>query len=187
MTPDNASQRRSINAAMRQLPVAGGHRRIGRCLACVMCILILSACEKASDPSLATQPELLRQQMVVVPFDDAEFAPVVASLPDGPRMAVLWGDPDTGPSAVLLEMKRGTVPMHTHSSNYHLVVIEGTMKHWGPGETETETKPLGPGGYWFQPGGQPHADACLSDRCIMQTVWSSRRDATLADQPPLGR
>jgi quercetin dioxygenase-like cupin family protein len=119
--------------------------------------------------------------MVVAPIESAKFLPVVARLPDGPQMAVLWGDPNTGPSAVLLEMKRGSVPMHIHTSDYHLVVIEGTMKHWGVGEKESDAKALRPGSYWFQPGGQPHADACLSDRCVMQVVWSARRDGKLAD------
>jgi hypothetical protein len=98
-------------------------------------------------------------------------------------MAVLWGNPNTGPSAILLEMKRGAGPMHTHTADYHLVVIEGVMKHWGPGENESNARPLGPGSYWFQPGGMEHADACLSDRCVMQVVWSGRRDGKLAEYP----
>lgn len=121
--------------------------------------------------------------MVVVPIEDARLVPVVARLPDGPRMAVLWGDPDTGPSAMLLEMKKGAGPMHTHTADYHLVVIEGTMKHWSAGEKESDVKPLGPGSYWFQPGGLAHADACLADRCVMQVVWSGRRDGKLAESP----
>ena len=74
-------------------------------------------------------------------------------------------------------------PMHTHTADYHLVVIEGTMKHWAAGETEATAKPLGPGSYWFQPGGQPHADACISDKCVMHVVWSGRRDGKLAESP----
>lgn len=85
-----------------------------------------------------------KKAMVVVPVELAQFAPVISRLPDGPRMAVLWGDPNTGPSAILLEMKKGAGPMHTHTADYHLVVIEGTMKHWGPGENETGAKPLKP-------------------------------------------
>ena len=132
--------------------------------------------------SCATTPRAdERKAMTVVPIEEARFVPVNRNLPDGPRMAVLWGDPDTGPSAVLLEMKAGAVPMHIHSSDYHLVVIEGTMKHWGADGTESQAKPLGPGSYWFQPGGMPHADACLTEKCVMQVVWSHRRDGRLAE------
>jgi hypothetical protein len=95
-------------------------------------------------------------------------------------MAVLWGDPHTGPSAMLLTMQEGAVPLHVHSADYHLAVIEGQMKHWGPGEDASHAPALGPGSYWFQPGGQAHADACLSPTCVMQIVWSGPRDARLA-------
>jgi quercetin dioxygenase-like cupin family protein len=136
----------------------------------------VSACATTAD-------EPSKKAMVIVPLESAKFAPVIARLPDGPQMAVLWGDPNTGPSAILLEMKRGAGPMHTHTADYHLVVIEGTMKHWGSGENESDAKPLRPGSYWFQPGGLPHADACLSDKCVMQVVWSGRRDGKLAEGP----
>jgi len=33
---------------------------------------------------------------------------------------------------------------------------------WAAGQSMEAAPVLGPGGYWFQPGGQPHADACLS-------------------------
>ena len=121
-----------------------------------------------------------RKTMVVVPYEGARFAPVSPRLPDGPRIAVLWGDPATGPSAVLLEMKKGPVPLHIHTADYHLVVLEGVMKHWAEGQTESAAPSLGPGSYWFQPGGQPHGDACLTDKCVMHIVWSGARDGKLA-------
>ena len=121
-----------------------------------------------------------QEEMVVVPIEDAVFVPVSPRLPDGPRIAILWGDPRTGPSAVLLEMKSGSVPLHVHTADYHLVVIEGLMKHWREDQSEATAGPLGPGSYWFQPGGQVHGDACLSEKCVMQIVWSGPRDAHLA-------
>lgn len=148
------------------------HRIIHR----VLTLLVAGAASCAS-----TASDHDGKAMVVVPVEEARLVPVVARLPDGPRMAVLWGNPDTGPSAILLEMKRGSVPMHVHTADYHLVIIEGSMKHWGAGEKESDAKPLAPGSYWFQPGGLAHGDACLSDRCLMQVVWSARRDGRLAE------
>lgn len=131
--------------------------------------------------SCSTVPNEPKQaEMVVVPFEDAAFFPVSPRLPNGPRIAIVWGDPRTGPSAVLLEMKKGAVPLHVHTADYHLVVIEGITKHWREGQSEATARPLGPGSYWFQPGGQAHADACLSEKCVMQIVWSGPRDARLA-------
>jgi hypothetical protein len=118
--------------------------------------------------------------MVVVPFEDASFGPVSPALPLGPQLAVLWGDPASGPSAMLLKLGRGPVPLHTHTADYHLVVLAGAMKHWGAGESEAEAPELGPGSYWFQPGGQAHGDACLADECLAQIVWEGPRDAQLA-------
>jgi hypothetical protein len=40
---------------------------------------------------------------------------------------------------------------------------------------------LGPGSYWFQPGGVAHGDECVADSCLMQIVWSGPRDGRLAD------
>lgn len=141
-------------------------------------VAITAGAAGAAGPSISDGAA--EKKMVVVPFEEARFAPVSPRLPDGPRMAVLWGDPNTGPSAVLLEMKKGSVPLHIHTADYHLVIIEGKMKHWAQGQTESAAPSLGPGSYWFQPGGQPHGDACLTDKCVMQVVWSGARDAKLA-------
>ena len=83
---------------------------------------------------------------------------------------------------MLMKMGRGTGRLHLHTADYELVVIEGTMKHWRTGEDETTAKPLGVGSYWFQPGGEPHADSCLSDTCVMFITWSGPRDVRLAER-----
>jgi quercetin dioxygenase-like cupin family protein len=124
--------------------------------------------------------------MVVVPAGGAKFVPVDPSQPDSTQIAVLQGDPTKGPSAMLLKFKKATGVLHVHSSDYQLVVLEGTMKHWGERETEATVKPMGPGSFWFQPGGQAHADSCLSDECVMFVTWAGKRDSRLAGaaKPP---
>jgi quercetin dioxygenase-like cupin family protein len=122
-----------------------------------------------------------KKQMVVTPFQDAKFVPVDPAQPDGAQQAVLWGDPTKGPSAMLLKFKKGSNPFHIHTSDYHLVVVQGTMKHWDEGEQEATAKPLGPGSYWLQPGNQAHAGSCLTDECIMFVKWEGKRDGRLAE------
>ena len=61
--------------------------------------------------------------MITVPFEQAQFVPVSAARPNGAQLAVLRGDPATGPSAMLMKLVRGPVPLHTHSADYHLVLI----------------------------------------------------------------
>jgi quercetin dioxygenase-like cupin family protein len=122
-----------------------------------------------------------KKKMVVTPYQDARFAPIDPKQPDGPQIAVLWGDPAKGPSAMLLKLKKGGGRLHFHTSDYHLTLLQGTMKHWAEGESEADAKPLGPGSYWFQPGAQAHGDSCLTDECLMFVKWEGKRDGMLAE------
>lgn len=121
--------------------------------------------------------------MVVVAAEDARYVPLDPKRPEAAQMAVLHGDPAKGPSSMLLKFKRATGVLHVHTSDYHLVLLRGMMKHRGEQETEAAARPLGPGSFWFQPGGQPHADSCLSDECVMFIRWAGKRDARLPDAP----
>ncbi len=112
-------------------------------------------------------------------YADAKFRDLNPAMTEGAQVAPLWGDPAKGPSAVLFKTKRGVTPLHTHSSDYHLAVIEGVMKHWIGGESEAAAPELGPGSYWYIRGSQPHADSCLSDVCVAFIKWEGKRDAML--------
>jgi quercetin dioxygenase-like cupin family protein len=119
---------------------------------------------------------------VVMSYEDARFKPLNPSIPNSAEIAALRGDPDKGPSTMLMKMRRGVGRLHEHTADYELIVIEGTMKHWRAGENEATVKPLGVGSYWFQPGGQPHADSCLTDTCVMFITWSGPRDSRLFER-----
>jgi len=119
------------------------------------------------------------KQMVVRSFRDAPFLPTDPKRPDGTRAAVLWGDPTKGPSDMLLRLKKGGGQLHVHTSDYHLVLLQGTMKHRAEGTEEADAEPLEPGSYWFQPGDQGHGDTCLTDECIMFIHWAGVRDGRL--------
>ncbi|MCY1648703.1 DUF4437 domain-containing protein [Caulobacter sp. SL161] len=116
---------------------------------------------------------------VTLAIDDIRFAPLDPRNPNGPQIAVLHGDPATGPSDMLMRFSRGQGVPHVHSSDYRLVVLEGVMTHAQAGEGGG-AKPLGPGSYWFQPGEQSHLDGCLSEHCTMFISWSGKRDARRA-------
>jgi len=120
-------------------------------------------------------------QSYVRSYRDAKFRDLNPAMTEGAQVAPLWGDPAIGPSAVLFKMKRGATPFHTHSSAYHLAVIEGAMKHWVEGESEAKAPELGAGGYWYIRGGQVHADSCLSDECVAFIKWEGKRDAKVAE------
>jgi quercetin dioxygenase-like cupin family protein len=61
---------------------------------------------------------------------------------------------------MLLKMPAGfEAGMHSHTADYHGIVVEGTWVHTAEGDTNPP-KELGPGGYVFQPGKQNHNDVC---------------------------
>jgi metallo-beta-lactamase class B len=119
--------------------------------------------------------------MVIVPPAEARYVPIDPTRPDGAAVAVLRGNPDTGPSAMLLKVKKGPGRLHVHTSDYHLVVVAGMVKHWDANTREADAPALPPGTFWFQPGNEPHADSCLSDECVMYVQWEGRRDGRLAE------
>ncbi|TKR33402.1 DUF4437 domain-containing protein [Luteimonas gilva] len=126
--------------------------------------------------------QVSKEPMIVAPLEAAKFVPSNPAAPNGTQVAVLRGDPEKGPSTMLMRMKlnKGRNVMHVHSSDYQLVVISGRMKHWSKAQSEEKAEAMGPGGYWFQPGGRAHTDACLSDECLMYIVWSGKRDGWIA-------
>jgi quercetin dioxygenase-like cupin family protein len=80
---------------------------------------------------------------VVRPVEDFQFE----ARPDDSGMAIISGDPGSGPSVILMKVKSGAIPMHWHPSAYSAVVVQGTMKHWGEGAQEATSPPLRPGSF----------------------------------------
>ncbi|MCU9840391.1 DUF4437 domain-containing protein [Ruegeria sp. WL0004] len=90
-----------------------------------------------------------------------EFVPI-GDLPI--ELAVLWGNPQEGESAVLLKFPPNFPGgMHTHTYAYHAVVVSGASKHWTEGESEADARLQLPGDYWYQIGGQVHQDSFPTD------------------------
>jgi len=80
------------------------------------------------------------------------------------EIAVLWGNPQEGESAVMLKFPPNFPGgMHVHTHAYHGVVVSGASKHWGDGETEADARLQLPGDYWYQEGGQAHQDSFPTD------------------------
>lgn len=123
------------------------------------------------------------QSPVRVPGDQIAWQALVPAQPDGPAIAILEGDPDRSASSMLLRIPRMAGRLHRHTAGYRLVVLEGRMRHWSAGEREGQTPILGPGSYWFQPGGEAHADSCLSESCVVFVRWDGARDVELVPAP----
>ncbi len=116
--------------------------------------------------------------MQVREFESLKFSP---KKPGEPQIAVVRGDPEREASSIVMKMGRGAFPMHTHTANYQLVVIQGVMKHWDASGTQKTASRMGPGSYWYQPAGQAHADACVSPQCVWFITFDGVRDYSEAN------
>ena len=121
------------------------------------------------------------KDIVMTLVEDAQFNPMDPKNPDAaPHVANANGDIWKGHAWFWMKIKKGESPMHKHSGDYHAVLIKGQSKHWGEGQTVADAKVVNPGGYWFQPGGQFHGDACLADECLVMIHSDKKFDFTAA-------
>jgi quercetin dioxygenase-like cupin family protein len=132
----------------------------------LLALLALAMCVACSTVAVDQN----RSEPAIVPFEDAKFVTVGRF-----EIAVLRGDPRTGPSAMFIRFKKGVIPMHVHVSDYQLIVMHGTLKRWNEQQTEVDAKPLGPGSYIFEPADQAHANSCVTDECLVYIVWSGKQ------------
>ena len=89
----------------------------------------------------------------------------------GAQQAVLWGNPQKGPSGFLVKFKPGTeVGLHSHTANLRSVVISGTVVITVEGQAPKE---LGSGSYAYEPGGSKHTTACKAGADCMFVVQAA--------------
>ena len=97
-------------------------------------------------------------QKTVTAYEELSFVPLAEGSPV--EIAVLWGNPETGPVAVMVRFPEGyKEPWHNHTSTYNSVLIKGEFQTRTKinGE-ETISEVYGPGSYAVQPGGEAHAE-----------------------------
>ena len=93
-------------------------------------------------------------------MNDYEYLPFTPQAEGSPvHLAVLWGNPETGPTAVMIKFPEGyKEPWHYHSSTYHAVLVKGEFSSRSPEGGPDSERVLGPGSYIVQPGGVTHAE-----------------------------
>lgn len=90
----------------------------------------------------------------------------------GPQIAMVFGDMQKkAPVGFLFKVPPGFRPgPHTHTQDYHSVVLEGLVHDFAPGADEGA--PIGPGGFWFQAGKVPHDNHCASSGPCVIFIYS---------------
>lgn len=86
----------------------------------------------------------------------------------GSQFAPAYGDWEKEAHGKLIRLAAGLdVPFHSHSSDYHAVMISGRMTNvYRDGRTTI----IGSGDVWDMPAGVPHAHKCVSEvPCLLYT------------------
>jgi len=90
-------------------------------------------------------------------YEDLPFSPLAEGSPV--QVAVLWGNPETGPAAIMVKYPEGyQEPWHSHSSTYRAVLVKSEFSSRSPEGGPDSERVLEPGSYVVQPGGVIHAE-----------------------------
>ena len=124
----------------------------------LMSMLVLAA--SGSFSASAQQARTVPDDHTVLRSDEIAWGPASAKLPPGAVMAILDGspaEPDV-PFTIRVKVPDGfSVPPHTHPTDEHLTVIQGTIL-LGTGEEfdREKLRELSTGSYASLPAGEPH-------------------------------
>ena len=89
-------------------------------------------------------------------YDSLEFAPLLGG---ATQIAVVLGNPQTGPSSIMLRFSPGSPRiMHSHAAGYYAVVGNGASKDWVQVADVATAPSQTPRDYWYQAGWQVHQD-----------------------------
>jgi anti-sigma factor ChrR (cupin superfamily) len=123
-------------------------------------------------------------RLVVMPATDLKWADLDPTGAPGVKIADVWGDHSKGAFGAFMKLPAGfAAPLHTHSSDYQVVIISGTYVQAPEGKPEFR---LGPGSYFLQPGGNyKHTTSCdPSSDCLFFLQSKGKFDLKLVNPPP---
>ena len=138
---------------------------------CFIAVLSFFCAAQQPEESTADQP-------IARARDTAKFGGLEV-LPACMTFAVYRGDPNTGPSLLLIKMTSGcVVPWHWHTAREELMLVSGK------GKIEMADFPshvLEPGGYVLLPAKHRHQFSCLTD-CVLFGAISGKFDIHYVDK-----
>jgi hypothetical protein len=122
-----------------------------------------------------------KKESVIIPYADLKWEEYAPGVPL--QVAKLWGDPAKGPHGRYLKMPAGfEAGIHSHTADYHGVLVSGTWMHWDEGKAENIE--LAPGSYVMQPGKGNHGDKCKEGaECVLLIVQNAKADFIPAKAP----
>lgn len=123
----------------------------------IMCSVVWALAALVPEAALNASPTGASDESINIPVADLAFY----QNPDGLTFANGRGDPATGPHSNYIKMARNSAsPPHTHKASYYGVVITGIVSN--ERLAASRDRPLAPGSYWYQKGGEIHVTKCIS-------------------------
>lgn len=141
-------------------------------------VLLLGVAVLFGGSTVTAQPE----GATLVAPDALEWVEIVP----GVEFAAAYGDWSSEGHGKFVRFAPGVaIPMHRHSGEFHGVVVSGVVNNSFPGQAEPPA--LAAGTAWYVPGGEPHANACLSEEpCIFYTHGAGAWDVEMLEEEPAG-
>jgi uncharacterized protein DUF4437 len=121
-------------------------------------------------------PKAAASKLVVLPAGDLKGVELDPTGAPGVMIADVWGDHTKGAFGAFVKFPPGfAAPLHTHTSDYKVVIISGTYIQAPEGKPEFR---LGPGSYLMQPGGDyRHTTSCdKASECVFFFQSAGRFD-----------
>jgi hypothetical protein len=134
--------------------------------------------EEAKAGTAKAKPAAKPAALVTMTPDELKWVPNPANA--DVMMAVVWGDPATGPHAAFHKFKPGfNAGLHSHSADMQIAVVSGTMIAAAEGGPE---KKLPPGSFEYQPHSVKHVTKCdTGSGCVIFVVASGKFDLIPAE------
>ena len=136
--------------------------------------------EEAKAGAAKAKPAAKPAALVTMAPDDLKWVPNPANAEV--MMAVVKGDPAKGAHAAFHKFKPGfDAGLHSHSSDFNIAVISGTLIAGPEGGPE---KKLPAGSFEYQPHGVKHTTKCdMGSECVIFVVASAKFDLLPAEAP----
>ena len=105
--------------------------------------------------------------------------------PDGPKMALVEGNPKEGAFTALAKFPAGHAsPIHSHPAGFAGVTISGTVQN---GRSADDNVSIGAGSLWTQPANEAHYTGCTeSADCLFVAHMDGAMATTPAEAPVEG-
>ena len=147
-------------------------------LAFAVSILVAAAvlAQAAGEAKMKSAPKAAGNAPKFMPAADMKWVELDPKNGPGIMIADLWGDHTKGAYGAITKFPAGfSAPLHTHTNAMKIVINSGTFIAGPEGKPEVR---LGPGSYFWQPGGNyRHTTACdKASECVFFSESTGKFD-----------